>query len=289
MSKKLSPSEILQELQNIASDESGDKSTEDITGDDGDVATSSSDEDYIHNISDYESSDSDSSIYSDQSDRQSRVNVQLGRDGTEWKEITSQDTGGRLQAQNILRQQAGPTNFAKRQIKSASATTAWNLLINEPILKHIQKCTNMEAERRGQPDWDVSLSELEAFISLLYARGVIGARNLPLKAMWSKQWGTSFFSETFSRDRFLKILRYLRFDARSTRSARLKEDKFALMSETWNLFVKNAQKCYFPGAYVTVDEQLFPTKARCRFTQYMANKPDKFGIKFWRMLIPNTC
>lgn len=27
-----------------------------------------------------------------------------------------------------------------------------------------------------------------------------------------------------------------------------------------------------------VDEQLFPTKAH---GQYMANKPDKFGIKFW--------
>ena len=30
-----------------------------------------------------------------------------------------------------------------------------------------------------------------------------------------------------------------------------------------------------------MDEQLFSKKARCRFTQYMANKPDKFGIKFW--------
>ena len=30
-----------------------------------------------------------------------------------------------------------------------------------------------------------------------------------------------------------------------------------------------------------MDKQLFPTKARCRFTQFMANKPDKFGIKFW--------
>lgn len=30
-----------------------------------------------------------------------------------------------------------------------------------------------------------------------------------------------------------------------------------------------------------MDEQLFPTKARCRFTQYMPNKPHKFGIKFW--------
>ncbi|XP_035208678.1 piggyBac transposable element-derived protein 4-like [Stegodyphus dumicola] len=30
-----------------------------------------------------------------------------------------------------------------------------------------------------------------------------------------------------------------------------------------------------------MDEQLFPTKTRCRFLQYMPNKPDKFGIKFW--------
>ena len=30
-----------------------------------------------------------------------------------------------------------------------------------------------------------------------------------------------------------------------------------------------------------MDEQLLPTKARCRFTQYMPYKPEKFGIKFW--------
>nr|XP_047129680.1 uncharacterized protein LOC124809580 [Hydra vulgaris] len=26
---------------------------------------------------------------------------------------------------------------------------------------------------------------------------------------------------------------------------------------------------------------LFPTNARCLFTQYMPHKPDKFGIEFW--------
>ncbi|KAL2730766.1 piggyBac transposable element-derived protein 4-like [Vespula squamosa] len=31
---------------------------------------------------------------------------------------------------------------------------------------------------------------------------------------------------------------------------------------------------------LTVDEQLFPTKVRCKFIQYMPNKPDKFDIKF---------
>ncbi|XP_043597817.1 piggyBac transposable element-derived protein 4-like [Bombus pyrosoma] len=47
------------------------------------------------------------------------------------------------------------------------------------------------------------------------------------------------------------------------------------------LFIENSQNCYKPGANITIDEQLSPIKARCRFTQYLPNKPDKFGIKFW--------
>lgn len=41
---------------------------------------------------------------------------------------------------------------------------------------------------------------------------------------------------------------------------------------------------------LTIDEQLFPTKARCKFTQYMSNKFDEFGIKFWLASdIKNKC
>ena len=99
--------------------------------------------------------------------------------------------------------------------------------------------------------------------------------------LWSKKWGPAFFSQTMSRDKFLEILRFIRFDKKNERSERLKTDKFALISKTWNKFIQNSQACYKPTANITVDEQLFPTKARCRFTQYMPNKPDKFGIKFW--------
>ncbi|XP_054711341.1 piggyBac transposable element-derived protein 4-like [Uloborus diversus] len=65
------------------------------------------------------------------------------------------------------------------------------------------------------------------------------------------------------------------------RSKRLETDKFALISDVWNRFIDNCKNNYTPGPNITVDEQLFPTKARCKFTQYMPNKPDKFGIKFW--------
>jgi len=83
------------------------------------------------------------------------------------------------------------------------------------------------------------------------------------------------------QNRFWEIEKYIRFDLRSTRSERIKEDKFCMMSFVLNRFAENSQKSFAPAESLTVDEQLFPTKARCRFTQYMPNKPDKFGIKFW--------
>ncbi|KAL3976951.1 hypothetical protein ACER0C_009768 [Sarotherodon galilaeus] len=83
------------------------------------------------------------------------------------------------------------------------------------------------------------------------------------------------------RNRFQDIMQHLRFDDRSTRSDRAKTDKFAAISSVWGSFVTNCITCYNPGLHITVDEQLFPSKTRCCFLQYIASKPDKFGIKFW--------
>lgn len=74
-------------------------------------------------------------------------------------------------------------------------------------------------------------------------------------------------------------MRFLRFDKKETRRTRIQDNKFALVSEIWERFVQNSIACYKP--HITVDKQLFPTKARCSFIQYIASKPDKFGIKFW--------
>ena len=76
-------------------------------------------------------------------------------------------------------------------------------------------------------------------------------------------------------------MRFLRFDMRSTRLSRRQTDKFALVSAIRDKFIENCVVCYKPGKNITADKQLFPTKTCCRFIQYMANKLDKFGIKFW--------
>lgn len=77
------------------------------------------------------------------------------------------------------------------------------------------------------------------------------------------------------------LLKYIRFDNKDTRQSRLRNDKFALFSDIWERFIENSQKHFNPGPFMTIDEQLYPTKVRCRFIQYMSNKPDKFGIKFF--------
>ena len=93
--------------------------------------------------------------------------------------------------------------------------------------------------------------------------------------------GEYFFPDTMGRNRFCEIMRFLRFDLRNTRLSRLQTNKFALISAIWDKFVENSIVCYKPGENSRVDEQLFPTKVHSRFTQFMANKQDKFGIKFW--------
>lgn len=54
-----------------------------------------------------------------------------------------------------------------------------------------------------------------------------------------------------------------------------------MISEVWYKFIENSQYCNKPGTYLSINEQLFLTKACCRFTEYMSNKPDEFCIKFW--------
>ena len=55
-----------------------------------------------------------------------------------------------------------------------------------------------------------------------------------------------------------------------------------------NPFIENSQKAFKPNADITIDKQLLPCNARCKFIQYMTNKPDTFGIKFWMVVDVET-
>ena len=208
-------------------------------------------------------------------------NSLTSRDGRKWLDLRSQSTeasgAGRTPAYNVFSAHPGPTACC-RNIETP--IDAWRLLIDEECIRHIIRCTE-EFAQTSVPIWTVSESEMESFFGLLYLRGAMDQHNFPCDLLWSSEYGCKAFPATMSRDRFRDIKKHIRFDVLSTRRERLLSDKFALISYVFNRFVENSQKCYVPDWSVSVDEQLFPTKSRCKFTQYMSSKPDKFGIKFW--------
>ncbi|XP_026015223.1 piggyBac transposable element-derived protein 3-like [Astatotilapia calliptera] len=173
--------------------------------------------------------------------------------------------------------QAGPTKSAKRKI--TSVLQSFLCLLDVGMLHTIRECTVHQAHRT-EPDWNLSVHELMAFISILFVRAIM----CPVGAIldcWSERFLVPVIKETMPRDRFILIMQHLQFDDKDTRAERVKTDKFEAISDIWTRFNENCAKSFTPGEHMTIDEQLFPTKVRCPFTQYNATKPDKFGIKFW--------
>ena len=85
-----------------------------------------------------------------------------------------------------------------------------------------------------------------------------------------------------SRDYFLKILKYLKFDDKPNRvRSGPGADNFAPIRQVFQNFANEYQKKYTCKFLLTVDEQLMPLKLRCSFVTFMPSKPDKYAVKFW--------
>ena len=201
------------------------------------------------------------------------------RDGTIRIEQPPGRSRGRATEANVMREPPGPTPRAKENITDPLSSLL--CLLDTEMWEQILKYTQAEADRNNADMFNATMDQLKAFVGLVYLRGIAGGKSQKLEDFWSAEMGNPVFKETMSRQNFRDIMRYLRFDDKSTRAACLLEDTFSMISETFDRFVKNSTASYMPGENITVGEQLFPTKARCRFTQYMANKLDKCGIKFW--------
>lgn len=81
-----------------------------------------------------------------------------------------------------------------------------------------------------------------------------------------------------STKRFHQLVQSIRFDDATKRSETSAIDNFVRIRDIFDAFVTNYKEAYSPGFYVTMDEMLEAFRGRCRFRQYNANKPAKYGI-----------
>lgn len=197
---------------------------------------------------------------------------------------------GRARAANLVRQQR---RLQPRAREIQNPLNAFRLFLSEQIVDIIVRETNRKARAvhaewnlahpEEQKEWtETNDVEMEAFIGLLLLAGMFKSMNESLDELWSSETGRAIFRATMRINRFLELLRFIRFDNFNTRQERLAEDKLAAFRDIWALFLALTREHYIPGPYLTVDEQLVSTRGRCNFRQYIPSKPGKYGIKiFW--------
>ncbi|UYV81889.1 hypothetical protein LAZ67_21000042 [Cordylochernes scorpioides] len=179
----------------------------------------------------------------------------------------------------------GPKSEAK-SIESES--DAFTKIIDNDMVQNIVDCTNAyisnikEYFSRERDAKLTTVTEILALFGLLIMSGVKRAAHLTYKELWAVEGsGVEIVRAIMSQERFLFLLRCLRFDDITTRKERKKLDKLAPIREFVEAFVYNCKKLYTPGEYNTIDEKLIPFHGRCGFRQYMPNKSAKYGLKFY--------
>lgn len=158
----------------------------------------------------------------------------------------------------------------------------FDLFFDDKLLDIIVECTNREALHHKKDFHLIDKIELNAFIGLLIMCGIERKSKSNYEEFYGRLRGLPIFKATMSKSRFKDILRFIRYDDKSTRAERRQTDKLAAIRDIFDIVNENLKKYYSPGAYCTVDEQLVPFTGRCAFKQYMPKKPDRYGLKiFW--------
>lgn len=144
--------------------------------------------------------------------------------------------------------------------------------------------------KNGEKDCPkTNFDELLAFFGVLCMLGVKKANHTNTLEMWQTN-GTApeFFRAVMCEKRFHQLYRAIQFDNKHTRDARKKIDNLAPIGKIFDCFVNSCISSCTPGEYLTIDEMLEGFRGRCKFRQYISNKPDKDGIKIFAVVDAKT-
>ena len=176
-----------------------------------------------------------------------------------------------------------------------SEESFFQLFIDEEFFLHLAEQTNLYAEQCQKKNgvdkkWYPTTSvEMKAYIGILIYMGIY---KLPESHMYFEN--NNFFRCDLLRNamplyRFEKLNQYLHLNNDEAAPARTSSEYDILHKARPALnVIKKFSKCFKPFQNLAVDEAMIKYKGRLSFKQYMPNKPDKWGIKVWRIADSKT-
>jgi hypothetical protein len=179
--------------------------------------------------------------------------------------------------QNIIRDKYGVMN--SDEVKNIE--DSFKKFFIDKVLATITENTNKHV---ASDEKFIDEHELLAFIDILYMMGTNQDNGSSVIDLWSEINGRPFYKGTMSRNRFLQILKHLRFDDVTTRVERRKTDKFAPMRNVFEMVASTFPSNFKAYQCTTVDEMLSLYRGRCPFKVFMKDKTGKYGILIRNML-----
>nr|XP_012230277.1 PREDICTED: uncharacterized protein LOC105676739 [Linepithema humile] len=251
-----------------------------------------------------DNAEQDAASLSDNSELNNRVllneDVYIGRNGlTEWRKMpcASESVTDLSPEEHVAQSSSHCSTADKKPCEIENELCALREFIDKNMLDEIITGTNLLIKRRRLSRTysrcrdlnETTRTELLAVFGLLYLVGMKRASHTNLLELWADDGtGLEICRSTMNYRRFLFLLDCLRFDNKSTRLTRLKEDKLASIRNIWNRFVENCKKSYSPSGSLVIGDRLKSFQGKCSFIQHMPDKPAKYGLKIISLVDAKT-
>jgi len=194
----------------------------------------------------------------------------------------------RAKSKNVITQLPGP-KLPTRNL--TDPVEIWKKFFDSTVIETIVTYTNQHIEKfaRGKYSRETyvrptDVLEVEALIGLLYLAGVKKMNRLNCDEIFSTAGDSpELFRLTMSQQRYLFLLRHLRFDDLETRDARKVVDKLAPIRDVFKQVNENCKNNFCLSHHTTIDEMLIAFRGKCPFRQYIPSKPAKYGVKIFAL------
>ena len=180
--------------------------------------------------------------------------------------------------------------------------TLFQLFWDDKLFDFIKNMTNKNAlvKRHSNPEkhkakWSEieNINEMKTFFGICVAMGILKLPEIHL--YWQRKYSLfeiADWNQHMNRDRFMAILRYLKFCNEEVESQPqqvvpgqppAQPDKLYKVRRFLDQLLPRYAAEWTGNQWLAIDEQMIPYRGRVGFRQFVANKPKRFGIKVWAM------